>query len=116
MKRPKRINYDIGEYGNLKYLTQLEKYCSYLENKQSKALQLHKTQVSGSAWIEVLSDHELTDYAEQLKPIWIILEDDGTKTPILVQPNGNDDFHGEDDNIYHYCDISHFMKIERPVF
>lgn len=67
-------------------------------------------------WIEVFSDHELSEYSRQLKPIWIILEDDETKTPILAQPDGDDNYFGEDDNTYHYCDISHFMKIEKPKF
>ena len=69
-----------------------------------------------SAWIEVLSDHEITEYSKNLEPIWIILEDDEFKIPILAQPNGNDDYYGEDGVIYHYCDISHFMKIQRPIF
>lgn len=87
-----------------------------LLDKYAKALQLQQTGVSGSAWIEVLSDHELSEYAEKLEPIWIILEDDEDKKPILAQPDGDDNFYGDDGNIYHYCDISHFMKIERPVF
>lgn len=84
--------------------------------EKDQTLQLHKTNVSGSAWIKVLSDHEITEYSKNLDPIWIILEEDETQTPILAQPDGDDDFHGEDGIIYHYCDISHFMKIDRPVF
>lgn len=89
----------------------------YLESyKQDQALQLQQTGVSGSAWIEVLSDHEITEYSKKLEPIWVILEEDKTKTPILCQPDGQDNYYGSDDIIYHYCDISHFMKIQRPVF
>ncbi len=80
------------------------------------ALQLQQGGVSGSVWIEVLSDHEITEYSKKLEPIWIILEEDETKTPILCQPDGHDNYYGSDDIIYHYCDISHFMKIQRPVF
>lgn len=32
MKRPKRLNYPIGVFGDIKYLNQLEKYCTYLQN------------------------------------------------------------------------------------
>ena len=46
MKRPKRENYDIGEYGEIKYIDRLERYCSYIENK-NQALQLQQTVVSG---------------------------------------------------------------------
>ena len=81
-----------------------------------QALQLQQTGVSSSAWIEVLSDHEITEYSKKLEPIWIILEEDENKTPILCQPDGYDNYYGSDDIIYHYCDISHFMKIQRPVF
>ena len=84
------------------------------ENDENEAL--NKTDVMVSAWIEVLSDHEITEYSKNLEPIWIILEDDEFKIPILAQPDGNDDYYGEDGVIYHYCDISHFMKIQRPVF
>ena len=37
MKRPKRENYDIGMYGDIDYQNRLERYCTYLENK-NKAL------------------------------------------------------------------------------
>ena len=84
--------------------------------KQAKNPQLSQNAVMVSAWIEVLSDHEITEYSKNLEPIWIILEDDEFKIPILAQPDGNDDYYGEDAVIYHYCDISHFMKIQRPVF
>ena len=84
--------------------------------KRNQALQLLQTDVSGSAWIEVLSDHEITEYSKKLEPIWVILEEDETKTPILCQPDGHDNYYGSDDIIYHYCDISHFMKIQRPIF
>jgi len=84
--------------------------------REHQALKLQQTGVMVSAWIEVVSDHEITEYSKNLEPIWIILEDDEFKIPILAQPNGNDDYYGEDDVIYHYCDISHFMKIQRPVF
>jgi hypothetical protein len=84
------------------------------EKDQNKAL--NKTDVMVSAWIEVLSDHEITEYSKNLEPIWIILEEDEFKIPILAQPDGNDNYYGEDDVIYNYCDISHFMKIQRPVF
>jgi len=47
MKRPKRGNYDIGEYGEIKYIDRLERYCSYIENK-NQALQLQQTGVSKS--------------------------------------------------------------------
>lgn len=33
MKRPKRLNYPNGIYGDISYLKQLEKYCTYIENK-----------------------------------------------------------------------------------
>ena len=81
-------------------------------NKQVKS----KKMKDKNKWIEVLSDHEITEYSKNLEPIWIILEDDEFKIPILAQPDGNDNYYGEDDVIYHYCDISHFMKIQRPVF
>ena len=84
------------------------------DNTEDKAL--NKTDVMVSAWIEVLSDHEITEYSKNLEPIWIILEEDEHKIPILAQPDGYDNYHGEDDCVYHYCDISHFMKIERPKF
>ena len=87
-----------------------------IQYKKEQALQLQQTGVSGSAWIEVLSDHEITEYSKKLEPIWIVLEEDKTKTPILCQPDGHDNYYGSDDIIYHYCDISHFMKIQRPVF
>jgi len=32
MERPKRLNYPNGIYGDISYLKQLEKYCSYLQN------------------------------------------------------------------------------------
>ena len=84
--------------------------------KQTQSPQLPQNAVMVSAWIEVLSDHEITEYSKNLEPIWIILEDDEFKIPILAQPDGNDDYYGEDGVIYHYCDISHFMKIQRPFF
>lgn len=37
MKRPQRKNYDIGEYGEIKYIDRLERYCSYLENKNQQS-------------------------------------------------------------------------------
>ena len=84
--------------------------------KQTQNPQLPQDAVMVSAWIEVLSDHEITEYSKNLEPIWIILEEDEHKIPILAQPDGYDNYHGEDDCVYHYCDISHFMKIERPKF
>ena len=87
-----------------------------LENDNNDNKALNKTDVMVSAWIEVLSDHEITEYSKNLEPIWIILEEDEFKIPILAQPDGSDNYYGEDDVIYHYCDISHFMKIQRPVF
>ena len=84
--------------------------------KELQNLQLLQTGVSGCAWIEVLSDHEISEHSKKLEPIWIVLEEDETKTPILCQPDGHDNYYGSDDIIYHYCDISHFMKIQRPVF
>ena len=87
-----------------------------MNTNKSQAEQLPQDAVMVSAWIEVLSDHEITEYSKNLEPIWIILEDDEFKIPILAQPDGNDDYYGEDGVIYHYCDISHFMKIQRPVF
>ena len=84
--------------------------------KETQTPQLPQNAVMVSAWIEVLSDHEITEYSKNLEPIWIILEDDEFKIPILAQPDGNDNYYGEDDVNYHYCDISHFMKIQRPVF
>lgn len=36
MKRPERKNYPIGIYGEGRYIQQLNKYCSYLENKLKK--------------------------------------------------------------------------------
>ena len=94
-------------------------YTKFLEKKITElnhALQLQQNGVSGSAWIEVLSDNEITEYSKKLEPIWVILEEDETKTPILCQPDGHDNYYGSDDIIYHYCDISHFMKIQRPIF
>lgn len=90
----------------------VNKYIS--DNNQ--ALQLQQGGVSGNAWIEVLSDHEISEHSKKLEPIWIILEEDEIKRPILCQPDGHDNYYGSDDIIYHYCDISHFMKIQRPVF
>lgn len=94
----------------------LEKFAYTDALKKARALQLQQTGVSGSAWIEVLSDHEITEYSKKLEPIWIVLEEDESKIPILCQPDGHDNYYGSDDIIYHYCDISHFMKIQRPVF
>jgi hypothetical protein len=56
MKRPKRENYDIGEYGEIKYIDRLERYCSYLENK-NQALQLQQTGV-----IKSVCDCKPTEY------------------------------------------------------
>ena len=69
---------------------------------------------NNNEWIVVLSDFELTEYSKKLEPIWIILEEDDTKIPILVQPDGNDNYYSTDDIIYHYAEISHFMKIKKP--
>lgn len=33
MKRPKRLDYPNGVYGDISYNKQLNKYCSYLENR-----------------------------------------------------------------------------------
>jgi hypothetical protein len=85
----------------------------FLDNTEKQSC---KSDVSGSAWIQVLSDHEITDYSKTLNPIWVILEMDDDKKAIIAQPDGNDDYYGEDGIIYHYCDIAYFMKIERPVF
>ena len=41
--RPKRENYDNGVYGEIHYQKNLEKYCTYLENKNK---QLTLTEVS----------------------------------------------------------------------
>jgi hypothetical protein len=84
------------------------------DNTENEAL--NKTDVMVSAWMEVFSDHEITEHSKNLEPIWIILEEDEFKIPILAQPDGSDNYYGEDDFIYHYCDISHFMKIKRPLF
>lgn len=67
-------------------------------------------------WITVFSDHELSEVAKLLNPMWIILEDDETKTPILVQPDGHDNFIAPDEIIYHYCDIAYFQPVVAPVF
>ena len=32
-KRPKRLDYPNGVYGDISYNKQLNKYCSYLENR-----------------------------------------------------------------------------------
>ena len=85
------------------------------ETKTNKQVKSKKMKYKNK-WIEVLSDHEITEYSKNLEPIWIILEEDEHKIPILAQPDGYDNYHGEDDCVYHYCDISHFMKIERPKF
>ena len=69
--------------------------------KQTQNPQLPQNAVMVSAWIEVLSDHEITEYSKNLEPIWIILEDDEFKIPILAQPDGNDDYYGVDGVIYH---------------
>jgi uncharacterized protein YlbG (UPF0298 family) len=41
MKRPERENYDIGKYGDIDYQNRLEKYCTYLENKNLENYMLH---------------------------------------------------------------------------
>jgi hypothetical protein len=38
--RPKRENYAIGQFGEIDYQEMLERYCTYLENK-NKQLRLH---------------------------------------------------------------------------
>lgn len=47
MKRPERIKYRNGIYGDMAFIKQLNKYCSCLENK-NKALQLLQTDVISS--------------------------------------------------------------------
>lgn len=69
---------------------------------------------NNNGWIQVISDFELTEYSQKLEPIWILLEDDDNKISILVQPDVNDNYYSPDDIIYHYADISHFMKIIKP--
>ena len=51
MKRPKRLNYPNGIYGDISYTKQLNKYITYLENK-NKALQLLQPDV-----IKSVCDH-----------------------------------------------------------
>lgn len=46
MKRPERDEYPNGIYGDIGYVKQLNKYCSYLENK-NQSLQLMQTAVVG---------------------------------------------------------------------
>ena len=47
MKRPERDGYPNGIYGDIGYVKQLNKYCSYLENK-NQSLQLIQTSVINS--------------------------------------------------------------------
>ena len=112
----KRLIEEQNRLECLKTKEELTDYGLEMLAELNQALQLLQTDVSGSAWIEVLSDHEITEYSKKLEPIWVILEEDETKTPILCQPDGHDNYYGSDDIIHHYCDISHFMKIQRPIF
>lgn len=69
MKRPNRENYDTGEYGEIKYIDRLERYCSYLENK-NQSLQLQQTGVMVSAFdnnnIEELASELFSDLPYQI--------------------------------------------------
>ena len=58
MKRPKRLNYPNGIYGDISYTEQLNKYITYLENK-NQALQLLQPDVMLS----------LRDIRNKLSPI-----------------------------------------------
>jgi len=59
MKRPERIKYRNGIYGDMAFIKQLNKYCSYLENK-NQALQLLQTDVVGRS--EQLKNAEQEGY------------------------------------------------------
>jgi hypothetical protein len=48
--RPKRENYAIGQFGEIDYKERLERYCTYLENK-NKQLHLH---VVGCSFLDEL--------------------------------------------------------------
>ena len=41
MKRPKRLDYPNGVYGDISYNKQLNKYCSYLENRLKEQQKQH---------------------------------------------------------------------------
>lgn len=47
--RPIRKNYDIGVYGDISYLERLERYCTFLENKQ-KQLTMRDVGVCGQGY------------------------------------------------------------------
>lgn len=47
MKRPNRLDYPNGFYGDISFLKQLNKYCSHIESK-NKSLQLLQSRVSKS--------------------------------------------------------------------
>lgn len=59
--RPKRENYDNGVYGEIHYQNNLEKYCTYLENKNK---QLTLTEVGCS----LPSKEEIAIEAERRNP------------------------------------------------
>jgi ADP-ribose pyrophosphatase YjhB (NUDIX family) len=110
-----------GTYGewNLKVFKSLSDYKkreTKLNEEKKENATSDQTGAMNGDWIEVISDHEITEHSKNLEPIWIILEDDEFKIPILAQPDGHDNYYGADDAVYHYCNISHFMKIQRPVF
>ena len=61
MKRPKRLNYPNGIYGDISYTKQLNKYITYLENK-NQVLQLQQDTVKSSVSIELKDwDYECAD-------------------------------------------------------
>lgn len=77
--RPKRENYPIGLYGDIDYQEQLERYCTYLENK-NKAIteQCSIANVSHSMTGDGMNSLEFFDMIkkewciseEQYKPFW----------------------------------------------
>ena len=64
MKIPKRLNYLNGIYGDISYTKQLNKYITYLENK-NQVLQLQQTGVVGRS---EQYHCELYDFGRRDKP------------------------------------------------
>ena len=81
--RPIRKNYPIGKYGDIDYYEKLERYCTYLENK-NKALteQCNIANVSNCAFGKIL------DEFRQWQKEWDLYDSRQT----LREPQSSDDF------------------------
>ena len=64
MKRPKRDNYSIRIYGEIAYNKQLNRYCSYLENKLKEQQKQHLIDVMQEDEKLGLYDEEQRMYSE----------------------------------------------------